>query len=69
MRNGLARHVKTNIKNTKKQNTLPFLLDAECCATCGHAQSGYFTDTMRCPKRDIQVMKTQICDLYIERRE
>ncbi len=64
MRNGLARHVKTNIKNTKKQKTC----EGECCFTCKYAQTGYFSDTMRCPMHDSQMRKTDWCDLF-ERRE
>lgn len=68
MRNGSARHVKTNIKNTKKQNVLPPLCEAESCYTCAHARTGYFSDTVHCIKRDTDVLKTSICDKF-ERRE
>ena len=74
MRNGLARHVKTNIKNTKKQKTYEVPRVADCCYSCKHAQSGYFMDTMFCTcaanwqvtTRD--VLKWMICDKF-ERRE
>lgn len=63
MRNGLARHVKTNIKDRVKQDRC----EAACCYSCTHAQIGYFSDTMRCPIHDKQVRKTDVCYAYSRR--
>ena len=75
MRNGLARHVKTNIKNTKKQNTGHGqiatgygLHNADCCDTCRYSRGGYFSDTVHCSKHDVEPFKVHICDMF-ERRE
>ena len=64
MRNGLARHVKTNVKDQVKQN----VCESECCYHCAHARTGYFSDTMRCGESGGDVFKTGWCPKF-ERRE
>lgn len=65
MRNGLARHVKTNTKDRVKQKIIG---NADSCKMCLHTRGGYFSDTMHCNKHDRDVFKWQICDKF-ERRE
>ena len=66
MRNGLARHVKTNIKNMKKQRIYQQLRKGDCCENCKNKSGlGYFSDTVRCYHvQSGQPVKTCICDKF-----
>ena len=77
MRNGLARHVKTNIKDRVKQKTGYGkiatgygLHNADCCYYCKHrgVLYGHYSDAIECSKVDATVPHVSVCDLF-ERRE
>lgn len=75
MRNGLARHVKTNVKNQVKQRTKQksdfAIMAAECCYYCKHRYIlyGHHSDAVECMKHDhITVRHVETCAEF-ERRE
>ena len=70
MRNGLARHVKTNIKNTKKQKIEDLIMAGECCYFCKHRGIlyGHFSDAVDCSIQNRTVPHVYVCDKF-ERRE
>ena len=70
--NRQRRFLANQVKDRVKQDVRPKLRAAECCHYCKHAQDGYFSDTVSCPKfwryDDPQPHKTEVCDKF-ERRE
>ncbi len=68
MRNRLARHVKTNVKNQVKQREYYELRAGDCCEHCKNKSGlGYFSDTVRCYHvHSEQPSKTGICDNFVK---